>query len=257
MSVLILQVSNEKRFSKIKTFMLRTGRMTKGQVNALELLSPEYVIPFEEISAVSQSVKKLSELCFQIKKAGGKVIVEIGFGSGKVTAMIAEKNMNNIYIGIEVYRPGIGSLLKFIGEKKINNIRIINHDAVEVIEKLNVISDVDGFHIFFPDPWPKRKHLKRRIINTDFTGKMIDKLNAGGYIYAVTDWKNYALQMQQVFRAFPSLYSPFENFIPNDNEAQDKYAEMIPWRGETDFEKKGLKKNHGIYESFFIKKVPR
>ncbi|MCL2791534.1 MAG: tRNA (guanosine(46)-N7)-methyltransferase TrmB [Spirochaetaceae bacterium] len=245
-------MNNEKHFKKIKTFMFRTGRMTKAQISALKLLSPEYVIPFEEINPESQCIKKLSELCSQIKKAGGKVIVEIGFGTGKVTAAIAEKNINNIYIGIEVYKPGIGSLLKLVDEKKISNIRIVNHDAVEVVEKLDIISEIDGFHIFFPDPWPKRNHIKRRIINMDFTKKIIDKLKTGGYIYAVTDWKDYGMQMQQVFRSFPSLSSPFENFIPDHQDAKDKYADIIPWRAETDFERKGLKKNHGIYESFFI-----
>ena len=237
---------------KIKSFVLRTGRMTKAQINALNLLSSEYVIPFEEIKAESQYIEKLSDLCSKIKKADGKIIVEIGFGIGNVTAMIAEKNINNLYIGIEVYKPGIGNLLKLIDEKKINNIRIINHDAVEVVDKLDIISKIDGFHIFFPDPWPKRKHIKRRIINTNFIQKITDKLKAGGYIYAVTDWKDYGMQMQQVFRSFPSLYSPFENFIPGYQE-ENKYADIIPWRAETNFEKKGLKKNHGIYESFFIK----
>ncbi|MCL2480742.1 MAG: tRNA (guanosine(46)-N7)-methyltransferase TrmB [Spirochaetaceae bacterium] len=251
----MLQTNNEKPLRVIKSFVIRTGRMTKGQISALKLLSPEYVIPFEEINAESQYIKKISELCFSTRKAGGKVIVEIGFGNGKVTAMIAEKNINNFYIGIEVYKSGIGSLLKLIDEKKINNIRIINHDAVEVTDKLDLISEIDGFHIFFPDPWPKRSHIKRRIINTDFTKKIIDKLKAGGYIYAVTDWKDYGIQMQQVFRSFPSLYSPFENFIPNSHEQQEeKYADIIPWRAETNFERKGLKKNHIIYESFFIKK---
>ena len=252
MSVPILQTNNEKPLKIIKTFVLRSGRMTKAQFNAFNLLSPEYVIPFKEIKAESQYIKKLSELCSKIKKADGSVIVEIGFGNGKVTAMIAEKNINNIYIGIEVYKPGIGSLLKYIDEKKINNIRIINNDAVEVIEKLDLISEIDGFHIFFPDPWPKRSHIKRRIINPDFTKKIIDKLKTGGYIYAVTDWKDYGLQMQQVFRSFSSLYSPFENFAPKQQK-QDEYAGIIPWRAETDYEKKGLKKNHEIYESFFIK----
>ena len=248
-----MQINNEKPLRAIKSFVLRTGRITKAQDNALKLLSPEYVIPFVEINRGSPRLKKLSELCSNAKKAGGKVIVEIGFGSGKVTAMIAEKSANNIYIGIEVYKPGIGSLLKLIDEKKLNNMRIINHDAVEVIEKLDLISEIDGFHIFFPDPWPKRKHVKRRIINEDFVKKIIDKLTAGGYIYAVTDWEDYGLQMQQVFRSFPSLNSPFESFIPCASGNQQEYANIIPWRTETDFERKGLKKDHGIYESFFYK----
>ena len=248
-----MQINNEKPLRSIKSFVLRTGRITKAQINALNLLSPEYVIPFEEIKAGSQHVKKLSELCSKVKEAGGKVIVEIGFGSGKNSAMIAEKNKNNLYIGIEVYKPGVGSLLKLIDEKKISNIRIINHDAVEVVEKLDIISEIDGFHIFFPDPWPKRSHIKRRIINMDFTQKMIDKLKAGGYIYAVTDWKDYGLQMQQVFRSFPALYSPFESFVPVAEPGTASLAQ-IPWRAETDFERKAIKKNHGVYESFFIRK---
>ena len=254
MSVTILQTNNEKSLQPIKSFVRRSARMTKAQINAFNALSPEYLIPFEEIKPESQHIKKMSELCSKVKKADGKVIVEIGFGNGKVTAMIAEKNINNLYIAIEVYKPGIGNLLKLIEEKKIDNIRIINHDAAEVMDKLPIISDIDGFHIFFPDPWPKRGHIKRRIINADFTQKIMDKLKAGGYIYAVTDWKDYGLQMQMVFRSFPALYSPFESFIPT-HQQQDKYTDIIPWRAQTEFEKKGLKKNHEIYESFFIKKL--
>ncbi len=250
--ILQTETENEKHLKTIKSFVLRAGRLTKGQLHALNIAGPLYVIPFKEIKHDSLCIKKLSELCINAKNNGGKVIVEIGFGSGKVTAMIAEKNINNIYIGIEVYKPGVGSLLKLIDEKKINNIRIINHDAAEVVDKIDLISEIDGFHIFFPDPWPKRKHIKRRIINNDFTQKIINKLCDGGYIYAVTDWKDYGFQMQHVFRSFNSLHSPFENFVPEKKE-QDKYIDIIPWRAETDFEKKGLKKNHGIYESFFIK----
>ena len=250
-----LLTNKEKPLRSIKSFVLRTGRLTKGQINALKVLSPKYVIPFEEINAESEHIKNLSELCSNVKKTGGKIIVEIGFGSGKVTAMIAEKNINNLYIGIEVYKPGIGSLLILIDDKKINNIRIINYDAVDVVDKLDLVSKIDGFHIFFPDPWPKRSHIKRRIINMDFTKKIIDKLKTGGYIYAVTDWKDYGVQMQQVFRSFPPLYSPFDNFIPsNHDQQQSEYTNIIPWRAETDFERKGLKKDHEIFESFFIKK---
>ncbi|MCL2293427.1 MAG: tRNA (guanosine(46)-N7)-methyltransferase TrmB [Spirochaetes bacterium] len=269
-----MQENFEKPLKTIKSFVLRAGRMTKAQADALNRLSPEYVIPFEDAEGApeSQFIKKISELCSGIKKAAGKVIVEIGFGSGKTTAMIAEKNANNFYIGIEVYKPGVGSLLKLIEEKKINNIRIINHDAAEVMEKLDIISVfpterasasegsplvIDGFHIFFPDPWPKRNHSKRRIINADFTRKIINKLGPGGYIYAVTDWKDYGLQMQQIFRSFPALYSPFESFVPKLQEFRDPLCDaavlQIPWRGETDFERKGLKKNHEIYESFFVR----
>jgi tRNA (guanine-N7-)-methyltransferase len=202
----------------------------------------------------------LLKLCGKTKKTGGKIIVEIGFGNGITTAMMAEKNPHNIYIGIEVYKPGIGNLLKLIDEKKLCNVVIINHDAVEVIEKFKRFLKIDAFHIFFPDPWQKRKHVKRRIINETFVASMLDLLDTDSYIYVVTDWKDYAQQIQNVMRSFNKLFSLFDMFVAADYNAEKTNCSKssyiselkIPWRPETNFEIKGKKHGRNIYESFFI-----
>ncbi len=254
---------HENRNRSIRSFVLRTGRMTKAQHNAMEKYSQFYILPFEKICRDGE----VPEFLEKAAAAEGKLVAEIGFGNGEATALIAEKNRKDSYLGIEVYPPGVGNLLKLASEKKLENIRVIRHDAVEVLDALSGKVLFDGFHIFFPDPWHKKKHNKRRLINREFAAKMISLLKTGGYIYAVTDWQDYGVQMQDVFRSFTSLCSPFESFaILPDTSPEDGEKEEIlsirdgrndpglpPWRPQTSFERKGRKKEHGIYESFFIK----
>jgi len=225
----------------IKSFVLRQGRFSKGQREAFDTLGPEYLLNY-------------SDKIIDYKKLFGnnnENILEIGFGNGLPTAEIAEKNRDKNYIGIEVYKPGVGNLLRYIGEKKLSNIRIFNSDAVEIIDSMIADSSLDGFHIFFPDPWQKKKHKKRRLVNPELTEKLVCKLKPGGYIYAVTDWEDYGNQMQKVLRACSSLESPFKDFVTEEGK---NGSVNVPWRPETRFEEKGLKKNHGIYESLFLKK---
>ncbi len=239
---------------RIKSFVLRQGRFSKGQKDAFEKLGPRYIIQYKN---------KLIDYK-ELFGNNNPLIIEIGFGSGSVTAEIAERNKNCNYIGIEVYKPGVGNLLKHIARRKLDNVRIFNHDAVEIIDSMIKNNSVDGFHVFFPDPWHKKKHNKRRLLNPEFTEKLASSLKKGGYIYAVTDWKDYAYQMQEVFRACQSLESPFEGFayinstLLKENKDAEQNTEQtianIPWRSQTRFEEKGLKKYHEIYESYFIKK---
>ncbi len=227
---------------------MRAGRLTKGQRNALLNKGPSYMLKYSQ--NMFDSGSEGSDFISGALKKNRKIIAEIGFGNGDALAMMAGKNRDITYIGIEVYPPGVGNLLKLIDEKKLENIRIVNHDAVEVIEAaLKGKFCFNGFHIFFPDPWHKKKHNKRRIINPDFTSSLIDVLSPGGYIYAVTDWEDYGNQMQKVFSSFTSLESPFPGFAPRGDGSS-----ILPWRPETRFETKGYRKNHSIYESFFIKK---
>ena len=232
----------DKYERRIKSFVLRQGRFSKCQREAFEILGPEYLVEYKD------------EIINYKNLFGNNnpVIIEIGFGNGFATAEIAERSPDNNYIGIEVYRPGVGNLLKFIGEKKLFNVKIFNHDAVEVIDSMIKNDSVDGFHVFFPDPWQKKKHNKRRLINPDFTDKLAKRLKTGGYIYAVTDWEDYGIQMQEVLRGCSFLSSPFERYAEAESVAGKKLS--IPWRPETRFEEKGIKKNHGIYESYFVKK---
>ncbi|MDA3956960.1 tRNA (guanosine(46)-N7)-methyltransferase TrmB [Oceanispirochaeta sp.] len=172
-----------------------------------------------------------------------ELIIEIGFGMGDATYKTALENPEKDYIGIEVYKPGIGKLLDHIDREGIENLKVIEHDAVEVLGQMIQNYSVNGFHIFFPDPWPKKKHHKRRIIQDEFVSLLIDKLVPGGYIYAVTDWEDYAEQMLQVFGNQKLLLSEYEN-----------YAEPQKWRPFTKFERKGKEKSHSIFELLYKKR---
>ena len=203
--------------------------MSKGQQKALEELSDVYCIDYDKKQISVDNVFREGDLC-----------IEIGFGMGQATAEIAEKLPYTNFIGIEVHRPGVGRLLSEIERKGLKNIRIINHDAVEVLEDMIGDSTVSGFHIFFPDPWPKKKHHKRRLINDDFVKLLSRKLKPGGYIYAVTDWENYAEQMLRVLSGNKDLKNKYNT-----------WAEPPGWRPQTSFERKGLEKQHLIRELYF------
>ena len=229
----VLECSNlNPHFRSIKTFVLRTGRMTDGQRRNYENFSKKWCIPYSE--------KKIDfTVLFQ---NNSPVIIEIGFGMGSATAQIAEDNPDKNYLGIEVFKAGVGKLLGEIEEKKLNNLRIIEHDAIEVLE--NMINDecIDGFHIFFPDPWQKKRNHKRRLVRRPRTDLLSRKLKKGSYIYMVTDWENYAEDAFEQLSETPNLKSKYEKFAPSQS-----------WRPTTKFEKKGLKKEHIINELIFEK----
>ena len=166
--------------------------------------------------------------------------MEIGFGMGSATAIVAENNPEINYIAIEVHRPGIGKLLWEIEKRKLKNIRIIEGDAAEIINKVKPGSVV-GFHIFFPDPWPKKRHHKRRLVTRPFTGLLASKLSPGGYIYMASDWADYGEWALNELSATPGIKNRYKG-----------YAEPQTWRPKTEFERKGLLKKHSIYELFFI-----
>jgi tRNA (guanine-N7-)-methyltransferase len=169
------------------------------------------------------------------------VIVEIGFGMGIATALIAEANRDLNYLGIEVHRPGIGRLLWEIENRELKNIRIIEGDAAEVLEARVKEHSVKAFHIFFPDPWPKKRHQKRRLVTRPFTDLLASRLVPGGYIYMVTDWAAYGDWALRELLATPGLANKYEAFAPRQT-----------WRPETKFESKGLMKNHEIRELYFV-----
>ena len=203
--------------------------MSRGQKAALENYAEKYCINFQENNFDLRSVFNDGPIC-----------IEIGFGMGSATSAIADKNPEINYIGIEVHKPGVGRLLADIEHKNLSNLKIINHDAVEVLSKMIKDSSLDGVHILFPDPWPKTKHHKRRLINDEFTDLLVCKLKPGGYIYTATDWENYAEQMLDVFSRSEKL----------DNAFND-WADSPVWRPQTAFERKGLNKNHIIRELYF------
>lgn len=221
----------------VKSFVLRSGRITKLQQHALDAYAQLYSIPYE-------ADKKLDFA--DVFHNANPVLMEIGFGDGEATHQMAERNPDMNYLALEVYPPGVGALLDVVHEKKLANVCIIRHDAAEVVENMIADGTVSGFHIFFPDPWQKKRHNKRRLINSTFVSILADKLKAGGYIYCATDWEDYALQMQDVLRKEPGLSSPFASFVEKPNA-------IVPWRPQTKFERKGIAVGRTIFESYFIK----
>ena len=220
-----------KNSSSIRSFVLRSGRETAAQRRAYDSLAPQFVVPFEN---------KVMDYT-AVFGNGNPVVAEIGFGMGAATAIIAGTHPANNYLGIEVHRPGIGRLLWEIEQRSLSNIRIIEHDAVEVFEKMIPPNSLEGIHLFFPDPWPKKRHHKRRLVQRPFTHTLAARLKPRGYVYMVTDWEDYAQW------ALAELGST--NGLVNTG---DGFAEPRAWRPRTSFERKGLAKAHQVRELFFI-----
>lgn len=222
----------EDNIKRIKSYVLRAGRMSDAQRKSYDELFSSYSIPYEN-----------NIIDLENYFPGKDVIIEIGFGMGDATWQIAKENPDKGYIGIEVHTPGVGKLLNQMRTNDVWNIRVIEHDAVEVLNKMIPKESIKGVHIFFPDPWQKTKHHKRRLIQKDFIEKVLSVVKPGGYIYAVSDWENYAEHIYSVFSSIEGLENPY-----------DGYAKSQDWRPRTKFEKKGLDKNHKINEILFIKK---
>ena len=217
---------------EIKTYVLRIGRMTAAQEKAYEELSPRYCIPYEN------HIINLMDIFGN----SNPVIIEIGFGMGDATWQIAKANPHVNYLGIEVHRPGVGKLLHEIKKNDLKNLLIVEHDALEVLANMIPNNSINGFHIFFPDPWHKKRHHKRRIIQRPRTDLMAQKLCAGGYLYFVTDIEEYAEFGLEELRLTKHLKNKYEG-----------YAEPQPWRMQTKFERKGLEADRKITEIFFEK----
>lgn len=216
----------------VHTFVLRAGRMTDAQKKAYETLSARWCIPFNEFP-----------LNFiDVFDNVNPVTIEIGFGMGTATAIIAQNNPEKNYLGLEVHRPGVGRLLNEIESKNLNNLYIIEHDAIEVLEKMIPDESVSAFHIFFPDPWPKKKHHKRRLVQRPRTEILAKKLAPGGYIYMATDWEPYAEFALEELTLTEGLKNKYDGYAPHQE-----------WRPETKFENKGLKADRNICELFFEK----
>lgn len=172
----------------------------------------------------------------------GPFIIEVGFGMGLATAAIARSLPDSRFLGLEVHAPGVGKLLSEIAARDLQNLRVCRHDAVEVIDAMVAPRSVDGFHVFFPDPWPKKRHHKRRIMNPAFVNLMADRLKPGGYIYYVTDWEEYAVATLDVLGAQPNLANGFA-----------RWAERQPWRPVTKFEQRAINDGRPIRELYFTK----
>ncbi len=219
----------------IRSYVLRQGRMSNAQKRAYDQLLRRYALAYSP-----------QALDFSI--AFGRTaptILEIGCGMGETTAAIAQACPGNDYLGIEVHSPGVGSLLKTIEEKQLTNVRIIQHDAVDVVEQMIPAESLAGIHIFFPDPWPKKRHHKRRLIQSSFVQLLASRLAPGGYIHLATDWQEYAEQMLVVLANEPRLQNAAGGFSPRP-----------AYRPLTKFEQRGVKLGHRVWDLLFGRAAP-
>ena len=214
----------------IRSFVLRAGRMGSGQVRALADLGPRFVLPFQP---------DLVDLDAVFGRSAPRVL-EIGFGMGDATAEVAAAHPAMDFVGIEVHPPGVGALLQRIQERQLANLRIVQHDAVEVLRDMIAPASLAGVHIWFPDPWHKKRHHKRRLIQPAFVATLIQHLAPGGYLHCATDWQPYAEQMLAVLSAEPGLINTAVGYAPRP-----------AWRPQTKFENRGLKLGHGVWDLVF------
>jgi tRNA (guanine-N7-)-methyltransferase len=224
---------NELRNRPIRSFVMRTGRMTAGQTRALDDLWPKYGVEF------SAAPLSLDELFGRVAPR----TLEIGFGNGEHLAALATSNPTRDYFGIEVHRPGVGHLLLLAATHNLTNVRTSTHDAVEVLREQIAPGSIDEVLVLFPDPWHKKRHHKRRLIQPPFVELVASRLRSGGVFRLATDWEEYALQMLEVLGAAKSLFanlSPSGDWMPRPEE-----------RAPTRFEKRGERLGHGVWDLAF------
>jgi tRNA (guanine-N7-)-methyltransferase len=218
---------------RIRSFVTRAGRLSTAQAKAIETLGSRFCIPYaKEMLDFNQAFGR-----------SAPTVLEIGFGMGGTTAAIAAGMPDKNFLGVEVHTPGVGSLLKLIGEQQLENLRIIQHDAVEVVTHMIAPESLAGVHIFFPDPWHKARHNKRRLIQSPFVALLSSRIAPGGYLHCATDWQDYAEQMLQVLSGEPSLKNTAEGYAPRPD-----------YRPVTKFENRGLRLGHGVWDLVFAKR---
>ena len=232
----------------IKSFVKRAGRTTGAQAKAFEELGPRFLLPYQPsaIDLVAVYADSTGATGTIDSKTSPKVL-EIGFGMGEATAKIAALLTDTHFLCCEVHEPGVGALLKRIGEGSLANIRICAHDAVEVIDQMLPLQSLDGVHIFFPDPWHKTKHNKRRLIQSPLVAKLAARLKVGGYLHCATDWEPYAQQILEVLTAEPLL----KNRALASHPELAGYAPKPHYRPLTKFENRGIKLGHGVWDLVF------
>jgi tRNA (guanine-N7-)-methyltransferase len=259
------------RTERIRSFVLRAGRTTAGQQRAIDELGPQFLLPYQD---------SLLDLTGAFQGSTKPKILEIGFGMGETTAKIAALRPEDDFLAIEVHPPGVGALLKLIGESALTNLRLIRHDAVEVLENMITPNSLDGIHIYFADPWHKKRHHKRRLIQSQFVKLLISRLKSGAYLHLATDWHNYAEQMLLVLNTEVSLQNTsteqikietftLDDLIKDDSEKEQNefkpsaeqlssqhlgYVERPSYRPVTKFENRGIKLGHGVWDLVYKKK---
>lgn len=228
-------MNSEKKpedFGHIKSFVSHRAHMTPSQKDAFDRLMPVWGIPYQaQILDLEHTYQRTAP-----------TILEIGFGMGETTLKIAQARPNDNFLGVEVFPSGVGALLKRIEEADAKNIRIIQHDAVEVVRDMILPATLGGVHIYFPDPWPKKRHHKRRLIQAPFIELLASRLAPGGYIHCATDWEHYAEQMLEVLSGSMLLSNQFDGFAPRPD-----------YRPQTKFETRGLNLGHGVWDLIFTR----
>ena len=232
MSDTLLQSDSEQHRANdhIRSFVLRQGRVSEAQRRYHTEGMPQWGIAYQASTC---------DLVTQFGRAA-PTILEIGCGMGETTAVIAAASPQNNFLGIEVHTPGVGSLLKEIATRELNNLRLIQHDAVDVVQHMLAPASLAGIHIFFPDPWPKKRQQKRRLIQAPFVSLLASRLAPGGYLHCATDWQDYAEQMLSVLGDEPRLKNTAAGYSPKPS-----------YRPLTKFETRGIKLGHGVWDLIF------
>jgi tRNA (guanine-N7-)-methyltransferase len=218
---------------RIRSYVLRQGRTTAAQARAQRELLPRYGIAY---------VRQPLDLDVAFGRKAPKIL-EIGFGMGETTAAIAAAHPENDYLGVEVHTPGVGSLLNRVHALGLTNVRVIQHDAVEVLEHMIAPASLDGVHVFFPDPWPKKRHHKRRLIQTPLVALLVSRMKPGAYLHVATDWQDYAEHILAVLAAEPALENTADGFVVRPET-----------RPETKFERRGRALGHRVWDVLFHKR---
>ncbi len=235
-SVETKQLTEDGRYKRrIRSFVLRTGRLSENQKRKMQEYWSDFGLDFQQ------------EL-FDFKKIFGNenpVVLEIGFGMGQSLVQMAKENPHLNYLGIEVHTPGVGACISSAVEAGVKNLKVICHDGVEILDFCIPDESLQGFQLFFPDPWHKAKHHKRRIVQPEFIQKILSKITSGGFVHLATDWENYSEQMLDVLQGFDNL--------ENTSKTND-FIERPDFRPLTKFEKRGLGLGHGVWDLYFIKK---
>jgi len=220
----------------IRSYVLRQGRMSNAQQRAYSQLLGRYALEYST-HALDLAV---------VFGRSAPTVLEIGCGMGQATAAIAQAHPQFNYLGVEVHSPGVGSLLKLIEQAQLVNLRLIQHDAVEVVEHMITPESLAGIHVFFPDPWPKKRHHKRRLIQPPFVRLLASRLVPGGHVHLATDWQDYAEQILEVLAGEPLLENTVAAFAPRPES-----------RPPTKFEQRGLRLGHRVWDVVFRRKAPQ
>ena len=242
----------ESSHRPIRSFVRREGRLTRGQQRAIDDLWAQFgvnsagpdTLEADRI-ARAEPILELDSLFGRAPASGRQTVLEIGFGNGASLAEMAAAHPENDYLGIEVHRPGVGNLIRLLAERDLHNVRVVCDDAVQILKHRLPDACLDRVQLFFPDPWHKKRHHKRRIVSPEFAALIARKLKPGGIFHLATDWQDYAEQMMEVLSAAPD----YQNLA-----GANAYSPRPDWRPLTKFEQRGQRLGHGVWDLLFTRR---